>query len=147
YLVTGRPGGVLPHLVKRMPREIDIAGRIKKLVSEREHHAQEVARIDQVLGEIKAIIPGRGNGTIIQAPASLRRRGRRGRGGYAVTANDLVVGFVKEHKNPTSREIAQHWRSQGRAVGLHNTLSQLVKAKKLKRTKLEKGRGSHYSLP
>lgn len=58
-----------------------------------------------------------------------------------------MLAFVKEHKNPTSQEIERHWTSEGRRGLAANSLTRLVKAKKLKRTPLGKGiRGSRYSL-
>jgi hypothetical protein len=132
---------------EEMPRDVDIAGRIQKLVAEREHHARELARIDQVLDTIKAMLSGNGSDSATPCTeAPVQRRGQRGRGAYGVTANESVLGFVREQKDPTSREIAAHWANEGRKGGVHNILSQLVKLKKVKRRSLEEGRGSRYEL-
>ncbi|MFI5382051.1 MAG: hypothetical protein ACHRHE_22375 [Tepidisphaerales bacterium] len=46
----------------------------------------------------------------------------------------------------TSVEINAAWKKAGRPGNADNTLSLMVKARKLKRTKLEDGRGSRYSV-
>jgi hypothetical protein len=53
---------------------------------------------------------------------------------------------VKRKNNPTGREIESHWKGEGRGGPAANTLSKLVKEKRLKRQPVEEGRGSRYSL-
>lgn len=78
------------------------------------------------------------------APTTGKRAGRKGK--YGLTAGELILNFVGASSNPTTREIAQHWKREGRKGSADNALGILVKAKKLKRKKLEGQRGSTYSL-
>ena len=75
--------------------------------------------------------------------AGNRKRVRRK---FAVSGEQLILGFVKSKSNPVGKEIEKHWSSEGRAATAANLLSKLVKEKKLKRTPLKDGRGSRYSL-
>jgi hypothetical protein len=63
-----------------------------------------------------------------------------------MTAEQLVMSFVRDHKNPTGREINQHWKVAGRTWTADVTLGKLVKARKLRRTPLNGERGSRYSM-
>jgi hypothetical protein len=126
---------------------------IQQLLEQRQQHAQAIAAIDATLARVREALGtasthrGRKLTTVsVKAPAA---RGKRRRRKFAVSANELVLAFVKAHKNPTTQEIKQHWASEGRSKGgTDNILSMLTKAKKLKRTPLGKGmRGSRYSLP
>jgi len=131
--------------------------RIQQLVDERQQHADVLARIDQILGGIGAVL-GRAaastNGKKLvaapastQAPAVKGKKRRRGRGHFALSAEESILAFVKQEKNPTTAEISQHLLGEGRSNGAINALTKLVKEKKLKRTPLGKGiRGSRYSL-
>jgi hypothetical protein len=129
---------------------------IQKLLEERQHHTDALARIDEVLASIGAVLGGTtvamANGKALDAPSSKapagpttkRRKGSR----FAVSGEASIFSFVSENKNPTTQEIKKHWAGEGRASSADNTLSIMVKHKKLKRTPLGKGiRGSQYSLP
>jgi hypothetical protein len=75
--------------------------------------------------------------------AGKRKRVRRK---FAVSGEQMILNFVKSKSSPIGKEIEKHWSSEGRAGTAANLLSKLVKAKKLKRTRLKEGRGSRYSL-
>src|SRR4051812_11361475 len=96
----------------------DLAQRIQQLLEERQQHADAIARIDQVLEGVGAALgnlsPNGRRGrrpaataAATQAPAKGRRR-RRGR--FSTTGDESILAFVKQHKNPTSREIEEHWK-------------------------------------
>jgi len=144
-----------------MPRPTDFARHIEKLVAERERYAAAVARIGATLGRIRSVLGATGdNGNRLEtsihgrpsartastAVKPARRRRRRGRGAYATTADESLLTFVREHRNPTTHEIKAHWKSEGRGGTADNALSKLVREKKLKRTPLEDRRGSRFSL-
>jgi hypothetical protein len=63
-----------------------------------------------------------------------------------VSGDELVLAFIKAKKNPTIKQINSHWKSRGRAYTADNTLTKLVKEKKLKRAPIVGGRGSRYSV-
>ena len=139
-----------------MPRPIDLASHVQKLLQEKRQHTQALSRIDQTLQRIESLLgqngqqPGGksspaagGTATVARAPQARRRRRRR----FAVSGTELILNHVKQRKNPITRELAELWRSQGRAGKVDNLLSQLVKAGKLKRTPLGGDqRGSRYAL-
>lgn len=98
--------------------------------------------------------PGRGRGrppaASGEAEAGEGRRGRkrRRRSRFAVSGNETILSFVRDHPNSTTQDIKKHWAAEGRGGGADNALSLLTKAKKLKRTALGKGiRGSSYVVP
>jgi len=62
-----------------------------------------------------------------------------------MTAEELVLAFVRDQRNPTGREVNEHWRAAGRPWSADVTLGKLVKAKRLRRTPLDGERGSRYS--
>ena len=70
---------------------------------------------------------------------------RRGPGG-GPTAEQFVLSLLGTRKATTSGEINAAWRRAGRQGKADNTLSLMVKARKLKRAKLKDERGSRYSV-
>ena len=78
--------------------------------------------------------------------ASVNKPAKRQRRTFAVSGDELVLSFVKAKQNPTTKQINSHWKSRGRAHSADNTLTKLVKEKKLKRTPVVGGRGSQYSV-
>ena len=77
------------------------------------------------------------------APAKKNVAGRRG---YSITAEELIVGFVKQKGQPTTQELKKMWINAGRASRFENELSRMVTAGKLKRTPLKDKPGSRYSI-
>ena len=45
----------------------------------------------------------------------------------------------------TGAEIGKHWKSEGRGAGVYVNIGKLTKSKKLKKQKIEGGRGSRYT--
>ena len=142
----------------------DRAGELKKLIaqlqSERQQHVEAIEEIDRTFSELgidaemapRRRGPGRPAGrrggrrtkaakTGKKATKAGRRR-RRGR--FARSGEDSVVSFVKSKGNPSTAEVNQHWKSEGRAGKADNTLTRLVQQKKLKRQKIKGERGSRY---
>lgn len=133
-----------------------LPARIQHLLEERQRHADAIAAIDHALAGVGAALgtatgiggkrkPGRPPAAVAAtAPSRKKRRRRRS---FATTAEESVLGFIKSHKNPTGREIETHWAQEGRGGPAANTLSKLVKDKKVKREPLKDQRGSRYLLP
>ena len=61
------------------------------------------------------------------------------------SAQEFVLSLLGSRKATTSSEINEAWRKAGRQGKADNTLSLMVKARKLKRAKLKDERGSSYS--
>ena len=132
--------------------------RIQALLEDRQRHADAMAQIDETLAQIGSALNGSPNvqrhgpqpGRPAAAPAipvAAPKKRRRGRGGFSTTAEEFVLSFVQSNKSPTSREINEAWTAEGRGYKADNTLTKLVKEKKLKRVPLGEGiRGSRYSI-
>jgi DNA-binding transcriptional regulator YiaG len=71
------------------------------------------------------------------------RRRRMARGGQ--TAEQFVLSLLGSGKATTSGEINEAWKKAGRVGKADNTLSLMVKARKLTRARLKEERGSRYS--
>jgi hypothetical protein len=130
----------------------NVIQRIEQLLRQRQEHQEAVTRIDEMLERVGHALgtrlPGRppGGGRSPKMELPVRRR-RRQRGKFAVSGDESIIAFVKERKNPTTKDLTKHWASESRGGTAANALSRLVKEKKLKRTPLEGERGSRYSLP
>jgi hypothetical protein len=83
-----------------------------------------------------------------QAPRQIAKRvkGMRKRGAFQVTAEQMILGLLGGGKTMTTAEINAAWKKAGRGGSADVTLGKLVKAKKLKRRKIRKGKGSNYRL-
>jgi cell division septum initiation protein DivIVA len=129
----------------------NVIQRIEQLLHDRQEHQEAVTRIDQMLERVGHALeskpPGRPRGvnhSLATEPPVRTRRRRRGK--FAVSGDESIIAFIKERKNPTTKDLTKHWASEGRGGTAANALSRLVKEKKLKRTPLEGERGSRYSL-
>jgi hypothetical protein len=124
----------------------DLSQRIQTLLADRQQHATAIAAIDQVLERVGAALGTKPGGRQTRKPTSVTKPPKRQRRKFAVSGDELVLAFVKAKKNPTTKQINSHWKSRGRAYTADNTLTKLVKEKKLRRTPVVGGRGSQYSL-
>jgi DNA-binding transcriptional regulator YiaG len=86
-------------------------------------------------------LEGRGGGTQ-QAVTKAGRNRRASR----QTAEEFVASLVKGRKATTSALINAAWKQDGRPGKADNTLSCMVRLKKLKRKKLKDQRGSSYAV-
>lgn len=77
--------------------------------------------------------------------AIVTKAGRpRKRGKFKHTGAQSILGLLKGRKALTTREINFAWKKEGRGGTADVMLGLMVKAKKLKRTKLKGQRGSQY---
>jgi hypothetical protein len=129
---------------------------IQSLLGNRQKHVDAIASIDGTLAAVSAALNGSAHSpsepavapsvVAMKMPKTTAKR-LTGRGKFALSATESVLAFVKEHKNPTSRQINQHFKDEGRSTAADDSLYQLVKKMKLKRTPLGEGiLGSRYSL-
>lgn len=68
----------------------------------------------------------------------------KGRRTGGPTAQEFILGLVQSSKGISSAQINQAWQKDGRPGKADNTLTLLVKAGRLKRTKIKGQRGSTY---
>lgn len=127
--------------------------RIAGLLAKRQEHVDALGVIDQALAGIGAALTGASASAprkapvaaaASEAPAGSRKRRRR-RSKFATSAEESILEFVQQNKNPTTAEIKEHYVGEGRGGTADNALSKLVKDKKLKREPIGPGiRGSRY---
>ena len=75
------------------------------------------------------------------------KSGRKRRGSFSQTAEESIIGFVREHGQPNAKEVNKHWQAEGRGGKADNTLSKMVKAGQLERVEVEGERGGRYKMP
>lgn len=137
-----------------------ITQRVQRLLDERRRHMDQVAVIDKTLGQIHSLLGLSGKATaggfgsaakpagtkapVGRPPGKSGKRRRRRRGRFETSAEQSILSFVQKQGNPSTREIQAHWQGEGRGGKADNTLSKLVKSKKLNREPLPNQRGSRY---
>ena len=140
----------------------ELVSLVGRLQSERKAHVEAIAKIDDAfsglgMGAGEAVSRGlvkrgpgrpRGSGKKVRA-ASKSSVGRpaRKRSKFSMTANDLIVGYVKKAgaKGVSSGEIKRRWAAAGRPGEPYNTLGELVRSKKIVKKNVKGQRGSRYS--
>jgi len=128
-----------------------IAQKIASLIKTRSIHQSAIESIDAAVARIQAALSG---GRLVPSAASKgKKRGpkpgskrRSGRGSFARTADESVLAFVKKAGTPTTKQVNEHWKGEGRGGSANNALTKLVQSKKLKRLAVKGERGSKYSI-
>jgi len=130
-----------------------LADHIQTLLAQRKDHVDAIAAIDETLAGVGAALTGtvapkaRAAAVKVVAKAPAVGKRRRGRGNFALSAEESILAFVKANKNPTTQEINQHFKGEGRSSTADNALSKMTRENRLKRTPLGKGiRGSRYTV-
>ena len=149
----------------------DLASIIADLKSVRQEHLDAIAEIDETFGQYGIAAEGtprRGrppkakNGRRKKAAErkvakKVAKNGRRkkgkkvaaekkaGRPKYKKTATDFILDLLASGRTMTTAQINAKWKQTQRAGAADNTLSLLAKAGKVKREKVQGGRGSAYS--
>jgi hypothetical protein len=133
------------------PHEQALAEKIRLLQEDRERHARAIDEIDQVLERIQRALTALQGGTdwppLTSGPHVGKEEGARPRRRYqklALTGEESVLAFVREHGRPTTSEINDHWKSEGRPGVANPTVARLLKRGLLKREEDPSGRGSRY---
>lgn len=163
-------------LQEQQQQSAEAAAAIAQTLKEQQRHQQEqAAAVSQTLGQISRLLssllgglapvlghaapaPAQaaapqpaakfgGNATAAPKPAAKSpSKGGRSASKFTTTGVESVLAFISKRGNPTSAEVNQHWQTEGRSGKADITLSQLTKAKKLKRTANPAGRGSRYTI-
>lgn len=134
---------------------------IEQLLKDRKQHVDAVTHIDGLLSRVTSAlgvsgttmpsVPVARTGRRGRPPGSSNKAsaptGRRGRPRTGMTANEFVLAFIQEKKDPTTQQINEHWKAANRSGVADNALSILTRAKKIKRIPLGEGqRGSRYTI-
>jgi len=132
----------------------DLAQHLQDLLNLRKEHVDALADIDQTLARIQSVIrpkqlgrPRNAGVSSVQAAVAKRPQKSSRPRKFAKTAEELVIDFVKSKDGHTTPDVAKHWHAQGRRGTPDNTLTKLVKEKKIIRKPLEGRRGSSYHMP
>jgi hypothetical protein len=131
----------------------DLPQTVQQLLVRREQHMEAISKIDSTLAGVMAALNGSAvaNSIPTSVPTTPTAknavvRKRRGRGGFAMSAEGSVLAFIKMKKAATTKEVNEHFKTEGRSSTADNSLSKLVKGKKLTRSKLGGLMGSSYAL-
>lgn len=121
---------------------------INKLQQQRRQHEEAIAVIDRTFSRFGIQVasrrgPGRPAGMGTPAVGHGRRRKR---GTFKITGEQSIIEFIKRKGKPSTKEINDHWKGEGRGGKADNTLTRLVKEGRLKRIKSKDVRGSRYSV-
>lgn len=129
-----------------------LTSQIESLLAKREELQSAIEEIDATLERASSVLhipgrPGRPRGTT-KAVSNGRGRGgrRRKRGNFSMSGDESILAFIKKAGSPSTKEVNQHWKSEGRGGSADNALTKLVKLKKLKRSSVKGQRGSQYSV-
>ena len=129
-----------------------LTSQIESLLARREEHQSTIEAIDETLEKIGSMLqvpgrPGRPKGSKNGVAAVRASKGsrRRKRGSFAVSGDESILAFVKKAGTPTTKDVNNHWKSEGRGGTADNALTKLVKLKKIKRLAAKEGRGSRYT--
>lgn len=131
-----------------------LAEKIRLLQIDRERHARAIAEIDAVLSRIQqalSALQGRTSELLAAGGTALppdpdaakpRRRYQK----LPQTGEESVLAFIREQGKPTTAEINEHWKSEGRPGVANPTVARLLKRGLLKRENDPDVRGSRYSV-
>ena len=123
-----------------------VAETIRQLEAERRRHLEAVKVIDDILarvsqmvepGDIQVAPPRRLPTDPLILPFSPRGRFRQ-------TGEQSILQFVESHGNPTTSEINEHWRTEGRRGVANVALLKLLKQGLIAREADPAIRGSRY---
>ena len=131
-----------------------LAEKIHQLQEDREHHARAIAEIDGILARIQealAVLHDRqlGSPDALGLPPPQLDEGERPRRRYQKlpqTGEESVLAFVRDHGSPTTAEINDHWKAEGRPGVANPTVARLLKRGLLQRQNDPAVRGSRYSI-
>ena len=135
------------------PHEQALAEKIRLLQEDRERHARAIAEIDQVLERIQNALTALHGGTgwgglpsVANVGGEAAERPRRRYQKLALTGEESVLAFVRRHGRPTTSEINDHWKSEGRPGVANPTVARLLKRGLLQREEDPAVRGSRYRV-
>lgn len=140
----------------RMTEAAQFERTLSQLLAKREAHMKGLAEIDSLCAKFGITLPTNGSRTPLPAPRTTPSNGdapskataagsRRRRRWFDQSADEFVLSLAKGSKGITTGGINAAWHKSGRGGKADNTLTKLVKEKKLHRSPLKEGRGSAYT--
>jgi DNA-binding PadR family transcriptional regulator len=130
-----------------LPPDRNLAEMIQQLEADRRRHAEAIEAIDQVLSQVGRVVSHArlDTGDYSVAAGSGGPAGRR-RGKFELTGERSVLQFIARKGNPTTAEINEHWRAEGRRGVANVILLKLLKQGLISRMVDASIRGSRYLL-
>jgi hypothetical protein len=141
------------------PPEHALAEKIRLLQEDREHHARAITEIDAILSRIQHALTALGTNTVgptrhvgaapsapSTPPPDDGQRPRRRYQKLPQTGEESVLAFIKGHGSPTTAEINEHWKAEGRPGVANPTVARLLKRRAVQRQNDPAIRGSRYRL-
>jgi hypothetical protein len=126
----------------------DVIGAIRQLEADRQRHMQAIHDIDAILARVsRAVAPHVAQAALAAPPpdtASTPPITHRGK--FKQTGEQSILQFVKTHGNPTTSEINEHWRAEGRRGVANVVLLKLLKQGLISRRHDPGTRGSRYTM-
>lgn len=126
----------------------ELQSLVAKLQADRNGHLDAIAQIDAAFDELGIAPPkttkrGRGKKKAVATKKTAKTAKRKK---FKTTANELVLATIKKAgaKGATGVQIGKAWKAAGRPGDAYNTLSTLVKEKKVTREKIKGVQGSVY---
>lgn len=156
--------------------ESDLSRMIAELRDRRQEHLDAIADIDgqfEHFGITAAPRKRRGRGAASPVASASKKKAKNGRRKkakkagtktvgkkaakkkvtkkktrrtFSQTADEFVVGLLKGGNGMTTAQVNAKWRQAKRGGSADNTLGKMAKDGKLKKAKVEVGRGSSYSV-
>jgi len=132
-----------------LPPDRNLAEMIQQLEADRRRHAEAIEAIDQVLSQVGRVVSHArldtadfpvSSGGMSGAPG-VRRRGK-----FELTGERSVLQVIAHRGNPTTAEINEHWRAEGRRGVANVILLKLLKQGLIRRLIDASIRGSRYLL-
>lgn len=122
---------------------------LPKWVAERDALSQKIAEIEGLMGVQPPVVirrkggrRGRKAAAVAPAPAV----GRRKRGTFKVTGEQMILNLLSGGKVMITRELNAAWQQAKRGGTADTTLGKLVAARLLRRQKIVGAKGSRYTL-
>ena len=123
----------------------NLAEMIQQLEADRRRHAEAIEAIDQVLSQVgRAVSLARLDTGDVPVPGLTPPPLPRRRGKFELTGERPVHQFIARKVNPTTAEINEHWRSEGRRGVANVILLKLLKQGLIHRQIDNAIRGSRY---
>jgi hypothetical protein len=132
----------------------DLSAKISQLQTDRQRHAAAIAAIDQALDRVREVIGAIPESSSTEArqdsfrldAASGQLRSVRHKGKFAQTAEVSVLEFVRRMSAPTTAQINEHWRGEGRCGTANVTILKLLHQGMIRRITDPSVRGSRYAV-
>ena len=114
------------------------------MIAERDALNEQIAEIEALVGPQEPVRLGRKPGRKAKAPVAKAAAVKKGV--YSESATELILRLLAGGKPVSTIALAAAWKKAGRKDRPSKTLSEMVKAKKIKREVLKGVKANNYTL-